>query len=505
VYELTHQSSGGRSYLCFDVPEGAELDERTLNAQLANDVPGLAKLSRLDKFGAEQLRFNVTSRIPLSQFLAVPVPEDSLMGVVRSIVGCWRNLRRFQIQPNCVVLNPDYVYVAVAEQRAELICLPVRQANTPDLVAFLRSVLGRAVLRQGAGYQLYGQLMSLLNQPDASVEQVAAVVDPPSPPSQSPAAVAAAPVTRTQAPRPQTPAGPPPQSPPPQPGRTSGSVSTQPAWSPQPSSGQAVAPMAPVPMAPAPVATPTGSSLPGPGFAVPGGPAFQTTPSKKKRGIEVPPVAPPLANGEKQVSAMRGIFGSKADTEAWRRQKAAKKAGGPVPQGAPPQAPAADTKHVSAMRGMFGSKADTEAWRQQKAAQRAAKQAAGSAPQPPVPQPPRGGMPSAPPPYPPPPGADPRLTSSAPQGAPPGPPAMPPPGGPGPQQASGPASSANFGGTVDFSQSPRQVPGHVQGTTLIGTPSATDGATKRRVVVHRRTGRQAIIEKPEFALGRDSR
>jgi hypothetical protein len=519
VQELTYQSSGGGSYLCFDVLEDVQLDERTLNAQLANDVPGLAKLSRLDKFGAEQLRFNVTSRIPLSQFLAVPVPEETLVSVVRGIVSCWQSLRRFQIQPNCVVLNPDYVFVSVAEQRSELICLPIVRANRLDLLAFLRDILGRAVLRTGAGYQLYGQLMSLLNQPDATVEQVAAVVGA----SDGAGRHRAAPVS-PPAPEPAPPAGSAgPGSPPP--GATAAAPGSS--WAAPPPAASAPAP-APawqsVPSSPAkqpatPPPAPTGRPAQGadPGFAVPGGPAFQQPPSGKKRGIAVPPVAAAPPSGEKQVSAMRGMFGSKADTEAWRRQKAAKKAGqGAVPEGTAPTpaaggltapgapAPPAGEKHVSAMRGMFGSKADTEAWRRQKAAKKAGQTpppgpppggGPGAAPTgpppypPPPPQAPPAGPPTGPQPYPPPPG-DPR--SPAPAASP------PPPGSPQPSGA-----GTDFGGTVDFSQFHGQLPGQVQGTTLIGLGAPAEAPAKGRIVINRRTGRQAVIEKAEFSFGRD--
>ncbi|MDR0594289.1 MAG: DUF6382 domain-containing protein, partial [Bifidobacteriaceae bacterium] len=127
VYELTYHGSGGQSYLCCDVPTGSNLERRTLNAQLVNDVPGLVKLSLLDKYGAEQLRYNITSRMQLTRYLQAPVLESSLVALARSLVNCWRGLRRFQVQPNCVVLDPDYVFVVPAELTCELICVPLVQ------------------------------------------------------------------------------------------------------------------------------------------------------------------------------------------------------------------------------------------------------------------------------------------------------------------------------------------------------------------------------------------
>lgn len=523
MHQLTYNATGGRSYLCLDVPEGAEVDRRTLNAQLVNDVPGLAKLSVVDKFGTEQLRFNVTSRIPLSQFLSVPAAEDALIAVVRGIVDCWRSLRRYQIQPTSVVLDPDYVFVAVAEARCELICLPLPQTRQPELLSFLRGVLGGTTLRPGANYQLYGELMSLLNRPDATVDDVAAVVgasssaQPPAPqgvgaavPKGGPAPAAGPPVAVTRP-------APPPVAPPPPP-----VPAGAPAWSPPPG--------APVPQRPAPPPPPASRSVQPPlsphGFAVPGAPTAPPAPvaASGPQGIMVPPPLPSSVPQEKQVSALRGMFGSKSDTEAWRRQKAAKKAANAQGPAAPPalgQAgpgapPSVGEKQVSAMRGMFGSKADTQAWRRQKAAKKAAKAGAGAPPppggvhgapmSPPRPAPGQGGpvpYPPPPGPPPPPPGAPPAPPPPPPPGAPPLPP--PPPGAPvGAPAANAAPPQGDFGGTVDFSGFSGPAQSQIRGTTLLGGDAVqADGSPPGRMVICRRTGRRAVVNKSEFALGRD--
>ncbi|MDR1441811.1 MAG: FHA domain-containing protein [Bifidobacteriaceae bacterium] len=187
--ELTYDIGGGQSFVCWDVPSGGKLDQRVLEVQLSNDIPGLAKPVRLRNQGIDQLRFLVSTRIPLSQFVARPVPEDGLMRLVSSVVNCWLGLARYSVPGGCLVLDADYVFVAPASAAAEMICLPVSQPPPADLAGFLRGVLRGAGPGPGPVGPAYSRLLGVLAQPGASVEELAAAAGqapPPPPPVPTP-------------------------------------------------------------------------------------------------------------------------------------------------------------------------------------------------------------------------------------------------------------------------------------------------------------------------------
>jgi hypothetical protein len=85
---------------------------------------------------------------------------------------------------------------------------------------------------------------------------------------------------------------------------------------------------------------------------------------------------------------------------------------------------------------------------------------------------------------------------------------MPPPAAPARPAPAAPAASpppaADLGGTIDFSRYRRMMSERIQGTTVIGAGAKPPvGAEPGRRIVSRRTGREAAIDKAEFALGRD--
>ena len=530
MLDFEYDQNGANTYLCGDVPARTQLDQRTLNAQQVNAVPGLAKLSVVDHFGDVQLRYQVTSRIPLALYLNGAITEEQLSSLLASITDTLQGLGRYQVHAKFVLLDCDRIFVNVSDVTCEMICLPVSDAEEPSFEEFLRVMLSKTSIQAGSSYNLYGQLMQLLNETDVTVSDVAALLQPagkkPGPavplvqapaepplvvhPLVVPPAVVHPPVIQQPVVQPVVP---PPVVPPP--------VA-------QPPAAQPAAPSQPVAPPPQPGAA-GGFQVPGaaprsmaiPGMAIPGAvPAAQSRPGVSAAQPQPQVAAVPVFD-EPKVSAIKGIFGSKKDTEAWHRQMAAKKAakaGGavvppvvpaapgmpavPAGQPAPAAVPVFDEPKVSAIKGIFGSKKDTEAWHRQMAAKKAAK-AAGVAPAPVVPPAPA----PAPAPLP-------VQPAWVPPAAPGQPAPQPAPGVPQPAPAAPPpyAGQPAALGTVVFGQ---QQQGGVaaaaavpKGTTIIGNAAAAASpsvplSANVHTITLRRTGRQAILNRPEFKLGRN--
>ncbi|MDR1768711.1 MAG: DUF6382 domain-containing protein [Propionibacteriaceae bacterium] len=405
MLELQYKSTDANTYLVAEVPERAILDQRTLNVQLVNDIPGLAPMTVVDKFGSVELRYLVTSRVTLETFLATPISEETLVAILDSLTTTLGSLGRYQLDLRFIVLDCAMVFVDVSDSTCQLICLPTVDAPSPDAVPhgfgeFMGRLLDGVTMRDEASYDAYGKLMKLVKGQEVTIAAVAEVLKSTAPKQ---AATVAGRQEARRGRSPSSPAGasgsvlsgePQPAalssstfdalpSPPLSPGEVPGAATNGASLPSPPPDRLATAPTptttAPAPTTPSPV-------IPRPTPAVPlPGPNIVNGVAVPPPAAAMPAVAPVASVDAQRVSMLRGLFGSKADTQAWHAQLAAGKAARANGQG-----------HVSTLRGLFGSKADTQAWHAQLAAKKAAKldakrqQAARQAPPPPpvVPLPP---------------------------------------------------------------------------------------------------------------------
>ncbi len=270
---FTYENQGSNTYLVYSLESGEELDTLSLGMLTNNKIPGLAATSFMQIDTDKYIKYNVTAKIPVSQFFAGQVNKKRLVGVFKGIVNAMLSAEEYMIDPETIILELDYIFADVSTCDTVLVCLPVYGAveNTPELGQFFKNIMFGTQFDQTENCDHIAKIMNYLNStPVFSLADFKSVLDSvegnafAAPAAQPQVAPSPAPVPGS-APAPKTvlkkPAAQPQPTAQPQ-------AQPQPAQTPRPAQPAAPAPQAkPAQPAPQPAARPAPQA--NAGFAVP--------------------------------------------------------------------------------------------------------------------------------------------------------------------------------------------------------------------------------------------
>ena len=125
MYSFYTENQGTATYLVYKMSEGEELDTAVLGMLTYNSINGLSKTLFTQMNADRFIKYNITSRIPLSQYFDGMVSRKQLLSVFSSITDALIEKAEYMIGDDFLVLDREYVFVSVESGNAELICLPV--------------------------------------------------------------------------------------------------------------------------------------------------------------------------------------------------------------------------------------------------------------------------------------------------------------------------------------------------------------------------------------------
>lgn len=127
------ENQGTATYLVYRMSDDETLDPAVLGMLTYNSIKGLSRTHFTQMNADRFIKYNITSRIPLSQYFEGMVSRKQLLSVFLSITDALIEKSDYMIDDDLLVLDREYVFVSVENGNAELICLPVegRSGNQP--------------------------------------------------------------------------------------------------------------------------------------------------------------------------------------------------------------------------------------------------------------------------------------------------------------------------------------------------------------------------------------
>ena len=121
---FSYENQGASTYLVYTLADGEAVDSMSLGMITNNTIPGLAGTMFMQMNAVRYIIYNISSRIPVSQFFSGPVNRRRLLGVFDGIVSGLLAAEEYMIDTDTVLMDLNYIYADVSACDAVLICLP---------------------------------------------------------------------------------------------------------------------------------------------------------------------------------------------------------------------------------------------------------------------------------------------------------------------------------------------------------------------------------------------
>ena len=161
---ITYESQGTMTYGVYQIQPNDVLDTLGLGMLTNNKIPGLAATQFTQMDNQRYIKFNVTAKVPVSQFFTGQVNRKRLLGVFRGIVAGLLSAEEYMIDPNSILLDLDHIYTDVTTVETVLICLPIQQDKPPvDLGRFFKNIMFSTQFDQTENCDYVARIMNYLN------------------------------------------------------------------------------------------------------------------------------------------------------------------------------------------------------------------------------------------------------------------------------------------------------------------------------------------------------
>lgn len=178
--EFTFENQGTHTYLVYAVKPEDTVDTMSLGMLTNNKIPGLAAVQFTQKDAEKFIKYNISARVSVRQFLEGVVNRQRLVGVLQGIVTGLRSSREYMIDPKSVVMDLDYMFVDVSTYQTALVCLPLMnvEASQVDLGMLLKDIVFHTQFDQTENGDYIAKLLNYLNKPTPfSLDEFGDVLD----------------------------------------------------------------------------------------------------------------------------------------------------------------------------------------------------------------------------------------------------------------------------------------------------------------------------------------
>lgn len=164
--EFTFENHGTNTYLVYSVKPEDTVDTMSLGMLTHNKIPGLANTQFAQMDANKFIKYNISAKVSVRQFLEGIVNKARLMGVFRGIVSGLLSAEEYMIDTQSVLLNLDYMFVDVSSYQTALVCLPLMNTKqqTVDFGMMFKSIIFQTQFDQSENCDYIAKLLNYLNR-----------------------------------------------------------------------------------------------------------------------------------------------------------------------------------------------------------------------------------------------------------------------------------------------------------------------------------------------------
>ncbi len=164
--DFTFENQGANTYLVYKISEQDIVDTMSLGMLTNNKIQGLAETMFMQMDNKKFIKFNVSSKVSVSQFFSGPVNKKRIMGVFSGIVDAMLSAEDYMIDINTIIMDLDYIFTDVSTCETVLVCLPVVQTvqdENIDLGIFFKNIMFTTQFDQTENCDYVAKIINYLN------------------------------------------------------------------------------------------------------------------------------------------------------------------------------------------------------------------------------------------------------------------------------------------------------------------------------------------------------
>lgn len=161
--DFTIENNGSVTYLVYAVSKEEILDTLSLGMVRNNSIPGILPILYAQLNQNRFLKYNISSKVPLSVILDRPVTRKRLLGVFSSLLTALASAEEYMIDTASFLMDPEKIYVDVVTSDAYLVCIPVSGKKQENFLDFFKNILYHAQFDTQENCDYVARIMSVLN------------------------------------------------------------------------------------------------------------------------------------------------------------------------------------------------------------------------------------------------------------------------------------------------------------------------------------------------------
>ncbi|MEG2813064.1 MAG: DUF6382 domain-containing protein [Oscillospiraceae bacterium] len=159
------ENQGVSTYLVYKIIDGDILDTLGLGMMMNNKIKGIVPILFTQMDEDKYLKYNVTSKVSLSQFFTGSVNKKKLLAIFSSITAAILESEEYMIDANSFIFNLENIFVDVSTREAMLVCLPIANESKQkiDMKAFFKKIMFDTQFDQTESSDYITQILNYLN------------------------------------------------------------------------------------------------------------------------------------------------------------------------------------------------------------------------------------------------------------------------------------------------------------------------------------------------------
>jgi hypothetical protein len=163
--EFTYETQGTNTYFVYKLRPEDEIDTISLNMMKNNKINGLAPVVYTQMDEDRYLKFNISSKVALEEFLHGFVTKKNLVDSFAGIVNAAIDMEEYMMDTSSFILDKSDIFIDVSTHEVAIINLPISniEKDDVDLGLFFKNIIFDTQFDQNENGDYVGKIINYLN------------------------------------------------------------------------------------------------------------------------------------------------------------------------------------------------------------------------------------------------------------------------------------------------------------------------------------------------------
>lgn len=162
---FTIENQGVNTYIVYKVTAEDEFDSLSFGMLANNKIRGVAPILFTQVDTDKYLKYNISSKIPVSTYFKGTVTRKKLLDVFSGIASAVMAAEEYMVDTSLFIFDIDHIYVDATTNETTIICIPVVNCahSTVDLQMFYKQIMYSTQFDQNESCDYIAPIINYLN------------------------------------------------------------------------------------------------------------------------------------------------------------------------------------------------------------------------------------------------------------------------------------------------------------------------------------------------------